>query len=154
MENNNNNPENKVELKEGINNNKYILLVEDDAVDVMTVKRAARKLGIKNPIRHGENGEEGLAILEEHDPDLPAIILLDINMPKMNGLEFLKVIKEHPRFKVVPVIMLTTSREDQDRYQSFNHSVAGYMVKPVEFKKFLDVMDIIRKYWSISEFPD
>jgi len=132
--------------------NKSILLVEDDEIDVMTVKRAARKIDIENQIDHAGNGEEAIEYLENSYPKVPSIIIMDINMPRMNGLELLEVIKKDSRFKRIPVIVLTTSKEEQDRYRSFDLSVAGYMVKPVDFNNFLDVMTKIKEYWTLSQF--
>ncbi len=133
---------------------KTILLVEDDEIDIMTVKRAVKKLNVTNPLAVANNGEEAIQYLEDHIDDLPGIILLDINMPRMNGLEFLGVIKKDERFIRIPVIVLTTSKEHQDRYESFNLNVAGYMVKPVDFADFTKVIGIIHKYWSTSLYPD
>ncbi|HEO66290.1 MAG TPA: response regulator [Spirochaetes bacterium] len=134
--------------------NKTILLVEDDQVDIMTVKRALKKIQVTNPIAEAHNGEEALDYLRAHLNHKPGIILLDINMPKMNGIEFLGVIKEDKDLKLIPVIMLTTSKEDQDRLSSFNLQVAGYMIKPVDFSQFLDVMKAIDSYWTLSELAN
>ncbi len=133
--------------------NKTILLVEDDQIDIMTVKRALKKIDVTNPIAEAHNGEEALDYLRNNPDNKPGIILLDINMPRMNGIEFLGVIKENKEFKLIPVIMLTTSKEDQDRLSSFNLQVAGYMIKPVDFSQFLEVMKAIDSYWSFSELP-
>lgn len=137
-----------------IDNNRPILLVEDDEVDRMTVKRAMRKLKIKNALHTAENGEEALHYLQNNVDKLPCIILLDINMPRMNGIEFLEIIKGKPIFRKIPVIVLTTSEEAQDRMDMFDLSAAGYIIKPVNFSHFLEVMDTIRKYWSLSKFPN
>ncbi len=134
--------------------NKTILLVEDDQVDIMTVKRALKKIKVVNPVAEAHNGEEGLDYLRSHLNNKPGIILLDINMPKMNGIEFLRVIKEDNDFKLIPVIMLTTSKEDQDRLSSFNLQVAGYMIKPVDFPQFLEMMKAIDSYWTLSELAN
>lgn len=135
-----------------IGNNNPILLVEDDEVDIMTVKRAVKEVGIDNSIHTAQNGELALEYLEEAEL-MPSIILLDINMPRMNGLEFLEVIKSDKRFKRIPVIILTTSQEDQDRYKSFDLQAAGYMLKPVDYNQFIKLMKTIQEYWSISKFP-
>jgi CheY-like chemotaxis protein len=132
---------------------KRILLVEDDDVDRLTVRRAVKKLNIQNQLIMAENGEEALELLNEM-AELPWFILLDINMPKMNGLELLKILKADERFRIVPVIMLTTSAQDRDRYESFKHSVAGYVIKPVDFDAFVDTIDKIHKYWLMVESPD
>lgn len=134
-------------------NHRHILLVEDDEVDRMTVKRAIRKLKIPNKLLTAENGEQALKILHENQ-ELPWFILMDINMPRMNGIELLKIMKSDERLKIVPIIMLTTSAQDEDRYESFKHSVAGYVIKPVEFDNFVQVIDRIHKYWLLVESPD
>ncbi len=134
-------------------NKKTILLVEDDRVDVMTVKRACRDLKLTNPLAVTGNGEEALEYLRNPDNELPCIILLDLNMPKMNGLEFLGVAKKDDALKSIPVIVLTTSHEDQDRIASFNLGVAGYMLKPVDYQQFIDVVRTIDMYWTVSELP-
>lgn len=133
--------------------NKPILLVEDDEVDVMTVKRALKELHVTNPMAHLENGEEALAYLQNPKKEQPCIILLDINMPVMNGLEFLAKAKADSALKRIPVIMLTTSDQDEDKIDSFNLGVAGYIRKPVEYLKFLEIMRTIDVYWTISELP-
>ncbi len=135
-----------------INNNSPILLVEDDLVDSMTVKRAVKEVGIGNPITVAENGEDALDYLHTTDK-LPCLILLDINMPRMNGLEFLENIKHDPKYRRIPVIILTTSQEDQDKYKSFDLHAAGYMVKPVDYEQFIQLMKTIQEYWSVSKFP-
>ncbi|MFK7949448.1 MAG: response regulator [Saprospiraceae bacterium] len=134
-------------------NNRHILLVEDDEVDRMTVRRAVRKLKIPNKLVTAENGEQALEMLHENQ-ELPWFILMDINMPRMNGIELLKTMKADERLKIVPIIMLTTSAQDEDRYESFKHSVAGYVIKPVEFENFVQVIDRIHKYWLLVESPD
>lgn len=139
-------------------NNIPILLVEDDQVDVMTVKRALKANKTINPLFVVPNGEEALNFLRhqgafsshEKSPS-PGIILLDLNMPVMNGIEFLKVIKADDNLKRIPVIVLTTSKADEDRVESFNLSVAGYIIKPMEFEKFVEVMKTIDLYWTLSE---
>ncbi len=134
-------------------NKRTILLVEDDKVDVMTVKRACRDLNLTNPLAVTGNGEEALEYLRDPEHEQPCIILLDLNMPKMNGLEFLSVVKKEDTLKSIPVIVLTTSHEDQDRIASFNLGVAGYMLKPVDYQQFIDVVRTIDMYWTVSELP-
>ncbi|ACF12492.1 response regulator receiver protein [Chloroherpeton thalassium ATCC 35110] len=132
---------------------KSILLVEDDKVDVMTVKRALKEIRVTNKVYVVGNGEEALTFLHEPSNERPAIILLDINMPKMNGIEFLKVAKNDEEIKRIPTIVLTTSRDDWDRVQSFDLGAAGYMIKPVDYLQFVEVMRTIDMYWSLSEMP-
>ena len=132
---------------------KPILLVEDDQVDVMTVKRALKEIKVTNPVVNLENGEAALKYLRDPKNEKPCIILLDLNMPIMNGIEFLQVMKHDDQLKRIPVIMLTTSEEQQDKIHSFDLGVAGYMAKPVDYRQFVEVMRTIDAYWTISEVP-
>ncbi|MGA2679693.1 MAG: response regulator [Sedimentisphaerales bacterium] len=132
---------------------KPVLLVEDDNVDAMTVKRAMRDLHVGHSVMRSVNGEEAMKYLTNPDNEKPFVILLDLNMPKMNGMEFLKVIKAHPELKTIPIIVLTTSREKRDVLESFELGAAGYMVKPVDYSKFVETLGSIMMYWSTSELP-
>ena len=133
--------------------NKPILLVEDDQVDKMTVVRALKEIHVTNPLVHRENGEDAVNYLQDPASDRPCIILLDLNMPIMNGIEFLKTIKNDGNLKRIPVVVLTTSEEQQDKVNSFDLGVAGYMAKPVDYRQFVEVMRSIDAYWTISEMP-
>ena len=135
-------------------NTKPVLLAEDDSIDAMTVRRAFRDLKLSNTLVHRINGEEALEYLREPDAELPCVILLDLNMPRMNGIEFLKVIKQDDRLKRIPVIVLTTSNEECDVVESFRLCVAGYIVKPVDYKKFVEAIRTIDLYWTLSELPE
>lgn len=128
-----------------------VLLVEDDTIDAMTVKRALRELESPNPLHHVTDGEAALAFLRDPANPRPGLILLDINMPRMNGIEFLHHAKQDPALCSIPVVVLTTSKEDTDRFNSFSKNVAGYMVKPVDYQQFVEVMRKIRDYWMLSE---
>jgi CheY-like chemotaxis protein len=136
-----------------------ILLVEDDEVDVMNVKRAFKKSHITNPLYCAGNGLEALEILRPQDgqppvvPESRRLILLDLNMPKMGGLEFLQVLRSDPELKAIPVIILTTSDEDRDLVEAYNLNVAGYVVKPVTFSKFAEVIATLNNYWKLCEMP-
>ncbi|MGF1589830.1 MAG: response regulator [Pleurocapsa sp.] len=136
-----------------------ILLVEDDEVDVMNVKRAFKKYKIANPLYVAENGIEALEMLRSQEgkppqvPETRRLILLDLNMPKMNGLEFLYAIREDDVLKRTPVIVMTTSDEDRDRIEAYNLNVAGYILKPVTFGNFAEVMVALNKYWTLCEMP-
>jgi len=132
---------------------KPILLVEDDEVDAMTVQRAFRDLKVANELVHRVNGEEALKYLRAEDSQMPSVILLDLNMPKMNGIEFLKISKEDEKLKKIPVVVLTTSQEEHDIVESFELSVAGYIVKPVDYKRFVEAIRAIDLYWTLSELP-
>jgi CheY-like chemotaxis protein len=136
-----------------------ILLVEDDDVDVMNVKRAFRKGNISNPLYVAANGIEALDILRGNSSSLPAmpaerrLILLDLNMPKMGGIEFLQALRADPKLKATPVVVLTTSNADQDRLSAYNFNIAGYLLKPVTFATFVEVMATLNKYWALCEMP-
>ncbi len=132
---------------------KPILLLEDDTVDAMTVKRALNDLNVSNALVRVTNGEQALEYLQNSDNAEPCVILLDLNMPKMNGIEFLKIVKADDRLKCIPVVVLTTSKADQDRFECFDSSAAGYIVKPVDYKGFVEAMRILDLYWTLSELP-
>ncbi len=134
-------------------NSTPVLLVEDDTIDAMTVRRAFKDLKVTNPLVHTLNGEEALAFLRNEANDRPCLILLDLNMPKMNGIEFLAVAKADPALKNIPVVVLTTSGEERDVIDSFRQSVAGYIVKPVDYRNFVNTVRTINMYWTLSEVP-
>jgi CheY-like chemotaxis protein len=130
-----------------------VVLVEDDEVDVMNIQRAFKKNNITNPLFVAGNGLEALALLR--DPSIPTknrIVLLDLNMPKMNGIEFLRALRADPQLAHTPVVVLTTSNEDNDRVDAFQLNVAGYLLKPVTFTSFVEVMAALNKYWTLVEF--
>lgn len=134
-------------------NTKPVLLVEDDAIDTMTVRRAFRDLRLSNPLAHATNGEEALDYLRNPENLTPCVILLDLNMPRMNGVEFMRAAKADPVLKRIPVVVLTTSRDDRDIIESYKLSAAGYIIKPVDYKKFVEAVKTIDVYWTISELP-
>ncbi len=133
------------------------LLVEDDDVDVMGVKRSFKQLAINNTLVVARNGLEGLAALrgEEGREKIkrPYIILLDLNMPKMNGIDFLDTIRNDPELKTSVVFVLTTSIHDQDRLSAYERNIAGYIVKMNSMECFLDAMAMIDSYWRVVELP-
>lgn len=136
-------------------NAKPILLVEDDQIDTMTVIRALKELHVTNRVEHVENGEAALGYLNDPAKDPPCLILLDLNMPVMGGIEFLRVAKGNgPHLKRIPVVVLTTSEEQQDKIESFNLGVAGYIRKPVDYQRFVETMRTINAYWTVSELPE
>jgi CheY-like chemotaxis protein len=131
-----------------------ILLVDDDEVDVMTVKRAFSKANITNRLFVASNGVEALELLRgESIPQSRRLILLDLNMPRMNGLEFLREVRNDPALAALTVVVLTTSNEDRDRVDAFKLNVAGYLLKPVTFHTFAEVMATLNKYWTLMEMP-
>ncbi len=135
-------------------NLKPILLVEDDSVDAMTIERVIDDLKISNDLVCTTDGERALVYLKNENNRKPSIILLDLDMPKMDGFEFLRIVKEDNELKKIPVVVLTVSEEQRDVVESFNFSVAGYMVKPVDYKKFIETFRAIDLYWTLSELPD
>ena len=135
-------------------NKKPILLVEDDQIDVMIVKRALKDIKIPNYLMIRENGEEAMEYLNDSANEQPAIILLDLNMPEMNGFKFLEVAKSDDAIKKIPVIILTTSNEKSDRIRSFRLGAAGYVVKSLEYRQFVEDIRIVDHYWTLSELPD
>lgn len=131
-----------------------ILLVDDDEVDVMTVKRAFARANISNPIFVATNGIEALEMLRKDAiPAKRRLILLDINMPKMNGIEFLRELRADTDLQHATVVALTTSNADRDRLEAYKLNVAGYLLKPVTFQQFAEVMATINKYWALMEMP-
>jgi CheY-like chemotaxis protein len=136
-----------------------IILVEDDEVDVMTVLRAFRKNNIQPSLHVAANGIEALELLQRGTLGKPedlarnCLIWLDLNMPRMGGLEFLKVLRADKNLKRIPVIVLTTSDQEHDRIEAYNLNVAGYILKPVTFSKFVEVVGTLNDYWTLSERP-
>ena len=138
-------------LENGRSKCMHILLVEDDIVEAMTVKRALKTLQVTHSLSVVGNGEEALVYLRDEQNTRPGLILLDLNMPKMNGIELLTLIKQDPTLRRIPVIVLTTSKHDEDKIATFDLSVAGYMVKPVDYQQFVKTMHAINMYWTLSE---
>lgn len=134
-----------------------ILLVEDDEVDVMNVRRAFKKNNITNPLLVAGNGLEALEILRgprsPEAPHLPSLVLLDLRMPKMSGIEFLREIRADPLLKKLIVVVLTTSDDEKDVCSAYDLNVAGYIVKPVTFDKFMQAVTTLNLYWTLSELP-
>jgi CheY-like chemotaxis protein len=134
-----------------------ILLVEDDELDVMNVQRAFKKNNVVNPLYVAGNGVEALAMLrgqrEPHVPRERRLILLDLNMPKMGGIEFLKELRADPELRATTVVVLTTSDEERDKVKAYDLNVAGYILKPVTVAAFVEIMATLNKYWSVNELP-
>jgi CheY-like chemotaxis protein len=134
-----------------------ILLVEDDEVDVMNVKRAFQKNNLTNPLYHAGNGIEALSMLRGADGNapipIPRIILLDLNMPRMGGIEFLHELRNDGILKNISVFVMTTSNEDKDKVDAYNLNVAGYILKPWSREKFVSAVSILKNYWTLCEYP-
>ena len=141
-------------MAEGIVN---ILLVEDDEVDIMNVRRAFEKNRITNPLYVARNGIEAIKMLREEGEmrisPLPRIILLDLNMPRMGGIEFLKEIRKTPELKSLTVFVMTTSNEECDKLDAYNLNVAGYILKPLSFENFLSTVSKLNHYWKLCQQP-
>jgi CheY-like chemotaxis protein len=131
-----------------------VFLVDDDELDVMNVQRVFRKNAIKNPLYIACDGVEALQMLRNGQvPAERRIILLDLNMPRMGGIEFLRELRADPKLRSSSVIVLTTSSEDRDRVEAFNLHVAGYILKPVTLPVFTDIMSTLTRYWTLNELP-
>jgi CheY-like chemotaxis protein len=136
-----------------------ILLVEDDEVDIMNVKRAFQKNNIINPLHIASDGLEALTLLRGKNDSPPELsphqllILLDLNMPKMGGIEFLQEIRSDLRLRSIPVVILTTSNQDRDRLEAYQLNISGYILKPVTFSNFVETMATLNRYWTLCEMP-
>ncbi|SEQ29749.1 response regulator [Nitrosomonas ureae] len=133
-----------------------ILLVEDNPLDVDLTLRAFQRRKLANPILVARDGEEALAWIPrwESGETLPTVILLDLNMPRVDGLTVLRILKSHPLLRRIPVVVLTTSKEDRDVQVAYDLGVNSYIVKPVGFDNFMDVAQQIELYWCvINELP-
>ncbi|MEL6368534.1 MAG: response regulator, partial [Pseudomonadota bacterium] len=128
-----------------------ILLVEDDEVDIENVRRALRKRKIANPLFVARDGLEALELLEREQVTAPVMILLDINMPRMDGLEFLKRIRKDDQHKNHTVFVLTTSARLSDLYQAYDLSVSGYMMKSDVGDAFIEALELVDDYWRVIE---
>jgi CheY-like chemotaxis protein len=133
--------------------NRPILLVEDDNADMMTVRRALKDLNVPNELVHYLNGENALDYLRNDANKGPCVILLDLNMPKMNGIDFLAAVKADAELRQIPVIILTISNEEDDRTKCFELSAAGYILKPSTYDEFIKAMKTLDIYWTLSELP-
>jgi CheY-like chemotaxis protein len=135
----------------------HILQVEDDAVDVMALQRALQQRQMTNPLTVARDGIEALEILRggpAHTPlPRPYVILLDLNLPRMNGFEFLHALRTDAALRQAIVFVLTTSQADEDRLAAYQFNVAGYMVKSGAGNKFLRVVTMLEHYWQVVEFP-
>jgi CheY-like chemotaxis protein len=135
-----------------------ILHIEDDHVDRMVVERVIKKLNITEHLHQAHNGEDALDILrgengKEKPIPYPSVILLDINMPKMNGLEFLKALRSDDNLKWISVFIITTSNDDIDRKEAYDLNVSGYILKPVDISQFEATFKTLGDFWKLCEQP-
>jgi len=134
-----------------------IVLVDDNPMDVDLTLLAFKQAKLSNPIQVVRDGEEALAWIPrwEAGEEIPVVILLDINMPKVGGLEVLQVLKSHPVLRIIPVVMLTTSSVSEDVQTAYQYGANSYIVKPVDFDKFMDVAKQIELYWAVlNQVPE
>jgi CheY-like chemotaxis protein len=127
-----------------------ILLIEDDAIEVMKFNRVLTTLKINHKIIEANNGEEALKILKEKEI-IPDIIILDLNMPKINGIEFLRILKNDDYLKYIPSIILTTSNNHRDVMECYKIGIAGYVLKPLKYEDYVDRIQKVLEYWSVNE---
>ncbi|MFS4455987.1 response regulator [Maribacter sp. 2304DJ31-5] len=127
-----------------------ILFIEDDTIETMKLQRTVSKFQLKHTIIEARNGEEALKILKS-DAELPGIILLDLNMPRMNGIEFLRVLKEDDKLKYLPTIILTTSENRADLLECYRIGIAGYIIKPLKYEDYESKLQKVLAYWDINE---
>lgn len=131
-----------------------IVLIDDDAVEVMNVKRALTRAHTQHQLFIAGDGLEGLALLRDGSvPTDRRLVLLDVNMPRMNGLEFLRALRADPLLQATPVVILTTSADERDRREAYRLNVAGYFLKPVTSVAFFELMSALDRYWSLVEMP-
>lgn len=127
-----------------------ILFVEDDAIEVMMFVRVLQKIGSNHRLIEARNGEEALAVLNTKEV-IPDIILLDLNMPKLNGIEFLKIVKSNDLTKHIPVIIFTTSNNHRDITTCYKIGISGYIIKPLKYEDYLVLVQKTLEYWSSNE---
>jgi len=127
-----------------------ILLIEDDRIEVMKLQRTIGSLQLDHDIIEASNGEMALKLLENRE-NLPDIILLDLNMPKLNGIEFLSILKAEEQLRFIPTIILTTSNNQKDLKECFRIGIAGYILKPLKYEDYVTKISKLMDYWSINE---
>jgi CheY-like chemotaxis protein len=127
-----------------------ILLIEDDFIEVMKINRTISTLSLSHNIMEANNGEEAMEVLEKTS-QLPDIILLDLHMPKINGIEFLIMMKSKVELRHIPVIILTTSSNHKDLKECYKIGISGYIVKPLKYEHYVEKIRVVLDYWSINE---
>jgi two-component system response regulator len=124
-----------------------ILLVEDSLEDAKLIIRALGQIPNPNKIHHVEDGQEALDFLFDDTKPTPQLIIMDLKMPRVDGLEVLKVLKKDEAKRVIPVVMLTSSKEERDVLNSYKLGVNAYIVKPVDFKEFIETVNRLGSFW-------
>lgn len=130
-----------------------LLIVDDDDIDTTALRRALHKLKLLNPLYRAKDGMEALEILRNGQIPSPYVILLDINMPRMNGIEFLEILRADPQLTHAVVFVLTTSKSDEDILAAYREHVAGYLLKQRMDSDFLQVIGLLDHYWRVIELP-
>ena len=131
-----------------------LFLIDDDEVDVENVRRSVASGSSSYELAVAFDGREALEMLERGEIDVHhTIILLDLNMPRMNGIEFLRAIRASAEFRSLPVVVLTTSDDERDKVEAYELNVAGYILKPVTYTSFVDTIATLKAYWRLQEFP-
>jgi two-component system, response regulator len=130
-----------------------ILLVEDNPNDAELAIRALKKNNLANNLVHFEDGQEALDYLYNEDNEMPKLILMDVKMPRVDGIEVLRKLKSDEKRKVIPVVMLTSSKEDKDIIEAYNLGVNAYIVKPVDFDQFVKAVTQLGFFWMILNQP-
>jgi CheY-like chemotaxis protein len=127
-----------------------ILFIEDDMIERMKFNRVVSTLGFGNKIIEANNGEEALEMLEKGE-NLPQLVLLDLNMPRISGIEFLSIMKQDERLRFIPTVVLTTSSNQRDLLECFKIGIAGYILKPLKYEEYVEKISKVLTYWNINE---
>lgn len=135
-------------------NAKPILLVEDDEVDAITTRKALGEINVANELIHKYDGKEALEYLRNEGNARPCIILLDLDMPQMDGFEFLAAVKSEDSLKKIPLIVLAASDADENVTKAFESAAAGYILKTIDYGRFVEMMRTVNDYWTLSRLPN
>lgn len=130
-----------------------LLLVEDDDIDAMTIERSFKTNRIANPIVRAYDGQEAFEMLKSNNVNSPYIILLDLQMPRMNGIEFLEALRANKELSHSVVFVLTTSKAEEDMIAGYEHNIAGYFLKDESGDNFIDLVNVLDSYWKVVHFP-
>ena len=145
------------ERRRATTHNQCVLLVEDNPMDIDFMLQAFDEHGVLNPVRVCRDGDEAMQYIEAHqsadDPELPLLVLLDLRLPKVDGIDVLREARRHPVWKQVPIVVITTSRENSDISEAYELGVNSYIVKPVNFDAFTEVVKHIKLYWLLTNEP-
>jgi len=127
-----------------------VLMIDDDTIEIMKLNRTVSSMNLDHQITDAKNGEQALNILKQKD-GLPDIILLDLNMPKINGIEFLTILKAKESLMHIPIVIVTTSSNNKDLLQCYKLGIAGYIIKPLKYKDYVNKIKKVLDYWSVNQ---